>query len=300
MNLSDLALFLRITECGNITTAAQELDMSSAKASAALKRLEAQLGCALFIRTTRKLRLTAAGERFLPHCQDALNTLQTGISQLGHDDVLSGNLTLSLPSDLGRNLLLPWLDHFLAEHPALSVRLEVGDHLADFYHDRIDLAIRYGKPDDSSLVAFPLCTTRRVICASPDYLRKAGTPQHPQDLQQHNCLLYLLGERTHDLWHFNTQDETIRVRVHGNRICNDADLVRRWAIAGQGIALKSALDLTEDLKAGRLHLVLTDFTTEPLHLWLVCPSRSQVSPAVRLMRESLRAYCQQLAAYTSD
>lgn len=295
MNLSDLALFLRITECGNITTAALELDMSTAKASAALKRLETQLGCALFIRTTRKLRLTAAGERFLPHCQAALNALQTGLSQLSYDDTLSGNLTLSLPSDLGRNILLPWLDQLMAAHPMLSIRLEAGDHLADFYHDRIDLAIRYGEPADSSLVAFPLCTTRRVICASPEYLRKAGTPQHPLELQQHNCLLYLLGERTHDLWHFRDKEGDLRVKVSGNRICNDADFVRRWAVAGHGIALKSALDLVDDLHTGRLTTLLIHYETEPLKLWLVCPARSQVSPAVRIIRESLRAFCQQLS-----
>lgn len=211
-----------------------------------------------------------------------------------NDAALSGALTISVSSDFGRNLLLPWLDQLLETHPQLVVHLQAGDQLADFYHDRVDLAIRYGKPEDSSLVAFPLCSTNRVVCASPAYLESHGTPTHPRELANHNCLLYMLSERTHDLWQFTHPDETVRVKVTGNRFCNDADFVRRWAVAGKGIALKSALDLTDDLTHGRLVPLLTDYATEPLTLWLVCPARSQVSPAVRLIREQLRTYCQTL------
>lgn len=295
MKVADLELFIRIAHSGNITSAAAELNLSPATASAAIKRLEQQLAKELFIRSTRKLRLSEAGERFLPFCSEALEKLKEGEQALQDESTeLSGPLRISVSSDLGRNLLLPWLDEFLIQHPKLQINLNVSDSLSDFYHDRVDIALRYGAPQDSSLVAFPICDVDRILCAAPSYLAQAPVLEQPSQLSEHNCLLYLLADRTYDLWPFKQGDSVEKIKVRGNRICDDADLVRRWAVAGKGIAFKSQLDLANDLKAGHVIELLPEFRAAPIQLWLVCPSRKQVNPAVTQVRDYLRSRCQQL------
>ncbi len=299
MNLADLELFVRTADSGSISAAARELDVSPAAASAAIKRVEKQLDTQLLVRSTRKLRLTDAGERYLSHCRRALAELQQAGQALhtGKGEV-AGTLRLSVSSDFGRNMLLPWLDRFMDRYPRLKLRMSVSDSLSDFYRDRVDIALRYGEPEDSSLIAFRIVETERVLCASPEYLRQHGIPRHPEQLKQHNCLFYLLGERTHDQWRFtdNRNNQPLKISVQGNRVCDDADIVRRWAVAGKGIALKSRLDMARDLRAGRVVELLTDYRQEPATLWLICPSRQQVTPAVLEFRDMLREQCTALLA----
>ncbi len=145
MNTSDLELFIRTADCGNITAAAGQLDTSPAAASAALKRLEKQLGVELFIRSTRQLRITAEGERFLLHCRQAIDSLEYAKASIAEmQGEIAGEIRMSVSSDLGRNLVLPWLDDVMDDNPQLSVQLSIGDSLADFYMDRVDVALRYG------------------------------------------------------------------------------------------------------------------------------------------------------------
>ena len=172
MNTSDLTLFVQIAQTGSITASAKQVGITTAAASSALKRLENQLGVALFIRTTRQLRITTAGEKFLFHCQQALNSLQQGLisaqESLGN---ITGQLRLSVSSDLGRNILIPWVDEMMLENPSLSIDLTVSDSLTNFFEDKVDLALRYGKPQDSNMIAFHIATLNRVTCASPDYIK---------------------------------------------------------------------------------------------------------------------------------
>lgn len=292
MNTSDLNLFLRIAETGSITEAARQQGTSSAAASTALKRLEQQLDVQLFIRSTRSLRITSAGEKFLFHCRQAMELLEQGIAS-AHvtQGKVSGELRLSVSSDLGRNIVLPWLDELMDLHPALSVRLTVGDSLSDFFADDVDLALRYGKPADSSLVAFHIATINRITCASPDYISRFGEPYHPDELVDHNCLLYKLDERLFSTWEFLRENETFRVRVRGNRITDDTDIIRRWAVAGRGIVYRSQIDIEAELNRGALIPLLTEYRSPPAQLFLLCPGRKQVSPAVIELREMLRNKC---------
>ncbi|OMH30308.1 LysR family transcriptional regulator [Motiliproteus sp. MSK22-1] len=295
MNTADLSLFVRTADTGSITASARQLDISPAAASAALKRLEKQLETELFIRSTRQLRITAEGERFLLYCRRALEALDEGKTSLRvMRGEISGRLRFSVSSDLGRNLVLPWLDEMMEDHPDLSLQLSVGDSLSDFYLDRVDIALRYGEPEDSSMVAFQITTVDRVICASPDYLEKFGKPTHPNDLKHHNCLRYRLDNQVYDEWELNNSDGTYKVKVKSNRLCNDADIVRRWAVAGKGIAFKSRLDMIADLQSGRVVELLTDYNSAPLTLWLVCPTRKQVTPTALMLRDMLREKCADL------
>ena len=294
MQINDLMLFVRVADCGSITAAATELELSPAAASAALKRLEKQLDTSLFIRSTRRLRLTDTGERYLIHCRRALADLSLG--QQAIDDVkekISGVVSLAVPSDTGRSVLLPWLDDFMDEYPQLKFRLHIGDTLSDFYHDKIDVALRIGTPKDSSLVAFQIAKVKRLLCASPEYIAKHGAITSIEQLSDHNCLFFMLDERTHDQWRFTKNGREFKVRVTGNRTCNDAEVARRWAVAGKGLVYKSALDLGEDILRGRLVPMLKDFEGESADLYLVCPGREHVTPVILLLRDMLRARCKQ-------
>lgn len=293
MNTNDLALFVCTADSGSITRAAEKLSMTTAAASAALKRLEKQLDVQLFIRSTRRLRITAEGDRFLVYCREALERLDAGKASLHEfQGKVAGELRISAPSDIGRNLLLPWIDEIMEQHSELSINLTLGDSLSDFYLDQVDLAIRYGDLEDSSMVAFKLDKVIGVVCASPSYLEKYGIPQTPEDLKNHNCLLYHRNNRVHDLWEFLTTEEDVetkhKVRVESNRSSNDSDVVRLWALAGKGIAYKSIQDLGEDLRQGRLVRILEDYKSEEVDLNLICPSREQITPAVLLIRDIFR------------
>lgn len=204
-------------------------------------------------------------------------------------------MSLSVSSDFGRNLFVPWLDDFLLDFPQLQVRLHLGDNISSFYHDKIDVAVRYGKPQDSNQVAFPICCADRLLCASPEYLAKFGKPETLEQLAQHNCLFYKLDDRTHDQWQFERDGQEFKIRVTGNRSANDAEIARRWAVAGKGLVFKSSLDLAEDIMAGRLVPLLPEYRGESVNLYLVCPGREHVTPVVLLLREMLRQQTQALS-----
>ncbi|HEU4537521.1 MAG TPA: LysR family transcriptional regulator, partial [Polyangiaceae bacterium] len=169
-----LALFVATADAGSLSAAARRLGLTPAAASAALKRLEAELGALLFVRSTRSLRLTPEGERFLHYGRRALLLLREGREAVarGHD-AAGGTLQVSAPSDLGRRHVLAWLDEFQARQPGLRLRLQLSDRLAGLHREPVDVALRYGKPRDSALVALPVAPyNRRVLCASPDYLAR--------------------------------------------------------------------------------------------------------------------------------
>ena len=194
-----------------------------------------------------------------------------------------------MPSDLGRNVLLPWLDEFQRRHPRVGFQVRISDRLADLFRQPVDLAVRYGTPADSSLVALPLSeSNRRVVCASPAYLARHGTPQAPADLRRHNCLSFVLGESLHDRWTFERDGVSQTVPVKGDRVSDDGELVRRWALAGCGVAYKSRYDVLEDLRAGRLVQLFGDHLGEPSPLYLLCVHRMLLSPAVKRLRACLQ------------
>lgn len=288
--IEDLQLFIHAASHGGLSAAARELDMAPAAASAALKRLEGVLQVRLFVRSTRSLRLTAEGERYLAYARQILQAVEDGAASVARDaQEVGGELSLSMPSDLGRNVLLPWLDAFQAQHPMVRFRIRISDRLADLYRQPVDIAIRYGEPEDSTMVALPLVPdNRRVLCASPAYLKRHGRPQALADLQQHNCLRYVLGDAVHERWVFHRNGRIETMTVQGDRVCDDADLVRRWAVAGKGLAYKSALDIRADLKSGKLVALLPELDGEPAPLNLVCAHRLMLSPSVTALRTFLQ------------
>lgn len=294
--LRELEIFIRTAETGSLSEAARQLDLTPAAASAAVKHLEAGLGVALFIRSTRSLRLTHAGEVFLQHCLPGVQMITDGYhAVLSGGTVLRGMLQISLPSDLGRNSVLPWLDEFQASYPEVKLRLDISDRLADLFSEPVDLALRYGALPDSNMVALPVAPdNHRVLCASPAYLAEYGTPTHIDQLPQHNCLCFMLGDYVYDRWRFTQNGQETSVVVSGNRISVDGDAVRRWAVAGHGIAYKSLLDIADDLQTGRLVRLCSDWTADAAPLNLLCASRRQISPLVQALQQFLSKKCSTL------
>lgn len=295
MQIEDLEVILKVAEFRGITAAAESLDMRVATASAAIKRVEKQLGAELFIRTTRQLRLSAAGERYIPSCQEAVAMLAQAHQHVKEElAVIDGELRLALSSDLGRNIVVPWLDEFLTMHPSVKLKINLSDSNIDFYRDAVDIALRYGSPTDSNLYGFKICDVPGLLCATEEYLSEFGQPKHPQELVRHNGLFYQLYDVIHDVWTFSKDGESFKVKMHGNRASNDGDLVRRWCVSGKGLAVKSSLDMSNDLLDKRVVPVMNDYQARKTELWLVCPSRQSITPAVRLLRDFLKTKCHEV------
>jgi len=290
IRLEDLQLFLRSAALGGFSEAAREADLLPGQVSAAIKRLEKTLDTRLFARSTRSLRLTPEGERYLPFAQQALDSLREGRDQLaGSRAELRGVLQASAPSDLGRTLLLPWLTEFRRQHPQLRLRLSCADRVADVFREPVDVAIRYGEIEDASFIALPLAPwNRRVLSAAPAYLARAGAVESVEDLAARDCLVYALSGRMHEKWSLTEAGERRVVHVRGVLQSDDGEVVRRLAVAGEGVAYKSWLDVAEDLRATRLVLLLPHAKGEPAPVNLVCPHRRQFSPAVQQLYRWLR------------
>lgn len=295
MSVDDLKVVLKVAEFRNITAAATSLDMLAATASAAVKRVESQLGVELFVRSTRQLRLSTAGEKYIPQCAEALNLLEQARQNIrSGTELVGGEIRLSVSSDLGRNRVVPWIDDLMTLYPDLSLRVQITDSNVDFFRDSVDMALRYGSPDDSGVYGFKICDVPRVLCAAPDYIAQHGLPSHPNELATHNGLFYQLQDIPYDLWTFTRGSTEFRVKMTGNRASNDGDLVRRWCVAGKGVAVKSCLDVSEDLLAGRLVNFMPEFQAQASELWLICPSRQSITPAMRILRDYLKQQCQDL------
>lgn len=269
-HLNDLQLVIRIADLQNISAASRELSITPAAASAALKRLEKKLNCQLFVRSTRKMQLTEEGQLFIESSREAIKILELASSTLNNsNDQLSGDLGLSMPSDLGRNIVSAWLDEFLALAPSLTLTLYLSDHMSDLLDQKIQLALRYGNLADSALKRRYLTSSRRYVVASPEYIAQFGEPTSPAELQQHKLLNWNLGHKNHQQWTFTQDNQPLNIAIKPFKTTNDGALVREWAVAGQGIAYKSWLDIAKDVEQGRLCVLLTDYLTEEIPLQLV-------------------------------
>lgn len=269
-HLNDLKLAIRIADLQNISAASRELNLTPAAASAALKRLEQRLNCQLFVRSTRNMRLTEEGQLFIESSREAINILELASNTLNNNnDQLSGDLGLSMPSDLGRNIVSAWIDEFLVSAPSLTLTLYLSDHMSDLMDQKIQLALRYGHLTDSVLKRRYLTSSPRYVVASPTYIKEFGQPNSPAELQQHKLLSWNLGSKNLQQWTFNKDNQRIQTPISPIKTTNDGALLRQWAIAGQGIAYKSWIDIAEDVEQGRLKVLLTDYLTEDVPLQLV-------------------------------
>ncbi|WP_339066621.1 LysR family transcriptional regulator [Teredinibacter turnerae] len=258
--LAELRQFVAVVETGGFTAAAHRLHQTTASVSLAIKRMETQLGARLFERSTRNLQLTEQGAQFYQVSKRTLSVLQEGVESLRvSQDAVRGPLVIAAPGDLALTLLGRMLREFQHKFPEVALDLRVSDSVSGVVGEGIDLALRYGPLPDSELVARELHTGRRLLCASPDYLNRAGVPRSLADLSEHRCLCFRRSGRADTQWQFMQEGERFAVTVNCALVTDNSAVARDWALAGEGLVYKSGLDVHDDIAAGRLQTVLTDY-----------------------------------------
>ncbi len=264
------------------------MGVAPSSVSRQINELEAELSVQLFQRTTRKLSLTEAGQVFHERAAKIildLDEARLAVSQLGSP---SGVLRISVPSGIGRELVASNLPAFLARYPGIQVVLSMTDELVDMVEDRLDVAIRMGQLSDSTLRARKIVESRRLVCASPEYLDKAGEPKTPGDLAGHNCLTWR-AHPGHNVWKFRHKKRTHEVRVTGDFFARSADALIAAAAAGLGLVLLPDLMIGHELRQKLLRPVLTQYQTVPgtTPLWAVHSHGRQVPPKIRVFIDFL-------------
>ncbi|WP_116521761.1 LysR family transcriptional regulator [Achromobacter insuavis] len=297
--LGDMRLFAEAAALGSLSAAGRKLGLSAAAASARLLKLEAALHTRLFHRSTRHLQLTEEGRLYLAHCEIALRAVDDAESALlAGQNAVRGKLRISASADFGRNLLSQWLDEFSAAHPDLKIALTLSDSLSNLLQDDIDLAIRFGRPQDGTLVARQLAPNWRVLCAAPDYLARHGVPRTPADLARHAFIVLVTTAGPLNTFHFarDGHPESYTVPLEQAWETNDGALARRWALAGRGIARKTIWDAIDDLQAGRLVAVLPEYRVDEAGVHAVFHGTRYMAPRVRRLLDFLVARFAQATA----
>lgn len=289
LELPAIQLALRVDELGSVAAAARELDMLPATATAAIRRLETQLGAALFTRSSRALRATPEGAGFLQRAREALLLLDDGVSALREPLVqVRGLLRLGVPSDLGVTVLRPLLDEFLDLHPGLQLSLHASDRVSDLAREPVDAALRYGEPQQPGAIVRRLAENRRILVASPAYLARAGTPAGADDIARHEGIGLRLAGRPANVWKMLEGDRPIELRPRIRRTADSGLVTRLWAVAGHGIAQKAKLDVAHDLAEGRLLRVLPGLQSEPYPLVLALARGMHLTARVRALGDFLQ------------
>lgn len=275
-----MAVFVAVADTGSFAAAAQAQNLSAVMVGKHVHQLEAHLGARLLQRDTRKQRLTEVGESFLEDCRRILDQVRHAESvaeRLRHDGQPSGRLRITAPVTLGGNAVATVVTEFLQRHPEVAVELVLSDRMSDLIAEAFDVAIRIGPlPDSDHLVARPLRPYRMIVCASPEYLSRHGTPSDPRELVGHSCLNHLLWH--HDAgWRFeHIAAEPLRLR--GRFASNNGEALRRAAVAGCGILLQPEVLLADDLAAGRLLPLFADQLPPPRPVHLLYPRDRQPLP----------------------
>jgi DNA-binding transcriptional LysR family regulator len=292
----DLQLVLAVADQGSLTAAARALDMEPPAVTKRLAALESRLGLRLFHRTTRRLGLTDEGEVFCARARE----LQAGLADLEAElqervGEPRGLIRLASTLGFGRRWVAPAIADFQARHPAVEVQLQLMEQWPDLGTGSFDAAVWLWQPPEGGVVMRKLAANRRVVVASPDYLREHGLPKHPADLAHHHCLVVREHDSRYATWRLTALDRRRRpadvaVRVSGPLSSNSGEVVRDWALAGRGLMLRSLWDVHEALADGRLVQVLPDYAMLDADVhWVVRP-RAAGAPLpwrLRLLQDHL-------------
>lgn len=286
--LIEMNAFAAVVEAGSFTAAAGARGLSKAALSRHVAQLEDRLGLRLLNRTTRRLSLTEAGRAFYEGCQRMLNEAEGAEAQVTALAAKPrGVLRLSAPMSFGNTHLAPLLAEFLEACPELRLDLVLGDRPVDLVEEGFDAALRIGTLSDSSLIARRLCKVETYICGAPAYLRRAGLPQHPQDLKGHNCLLYSYSSEGR-FWRFHGPEGQLAVEVAGRVVANNGDALLTLALAGQGLLTLPSFFAAPWLRAGRLVRLLPGWERSPgMGIHLVYPARRNAPPKLRALIDFL-------------
>lgn len=283
-----IPFFVAVTEAGSFTKAAGKLGVTKSAVSRRISDLEEELGVQLLQRSTRRLSLTEAGERYLVHARRALHEAehaQDAASELQR--LPRGRLRLNAPMSFGRLHVAPAIPDFLARYPDIQIDMTMEDRAVDLVEGGYDLAIRVGTLADSSMVARKLTTSRNVICASPAYVAAHGAPATPEALRDHDCLLYSYYSGANE-WTFIRDGRPESVRVTGSYRVNNSEALREAVLQGAGIARIPTFIVGPDIAEGRLQRPLSEYHMPSQDIYAIWPERQYMPAKVRLFIDFLR------------
>jgi DNA-binding transcriptional LysR family regulator len=288
---NELQLVVELVRAGGMSAAARELGVTPAAVSKRLAQIEARLGVRLVNRSTRRLSLTAEGEVYLENARRILGEIED-LDQLiaGRQDSPRGLLKINAPLGFGRSYIAPAIAEFARKYPEVSLQLQLTDSPADFVQDAVDVAVRFGDLPDTRLIARKIAPNRRLVCASPGYLKAHGVPATPHDLARHQCIVLRQNEAAYGLWRFTKGRRSETVKVRGNLSSNDGEVTLTWGLAGLGILQRAEWDLARYLRSGRLVQVLEDYALPQADIYAVFPERHHLSAKVRVFVDFLVAY----------
>jgi DNA-binding transcriptional LysR family regulator len=281
--LKQLESFVSVATKGSLTATAHAEGVAPAVIGRRIDALEARLGVKLLVRTTRKITLTHEGSAFLEDCQRVLADLASAEASVSAGGVkASGHLRITAPAGFGRRHVAPLVPKFIAQHPEVSVSLNLGDRVVDIVNEGFDCAVRVGDLPDSSLISVRLADNRRLCVATPGYLKRAGRPQQPSDLSRHECLTLSSDASQSRGWAFLVDGTVTHLRPSGRLDCSDGQVLHDWCVEGLGIAWRSTWEVESEVASGRLQTVLDDFAAPPNGIYAVFPHAKHLPLRVRL------------------
>ena len=281
--LKQIESFVAVSTKGSLTAAALAEGVAPAVIGRRIDALEERLGVKLLVRTTRRITLTHEGSAFLEDCQRLLADLANAEASVTEGGVkASGHLRITAPAGFGRRHVAPLVPAFAAQHPDVSLSLNLSDRVVDIVNEGFDCAVRVGDLPDSSLVSVRLADNRRLCVAAPAYLQRAGTPAAPAELMRHQCLTLSSDASQTRGWAFRVDGEAIHLRPGGRLDCSDGQVLHDWCLRGLGLAWRSTWEVEQDVAAGRLQVVLEDYAAPPNGIYAVFPQRKHLPLRVRL------------------
>ena len=288
--------FVSVATKGSLSAAARAEGVAPAIIGRRLDALESHLGVKLLLRTTRRISLTHEGSAFLENCQRLLSDVANAEDSVSAGGLkASGHLRITAPAGFGRRHVAPLAPLFHAQNPDVKISLNLSDRVIDLAAEGFDFAVRVGDLPDSSLVSVRLSDNRRLCVATPAYLQKHGTPQHPSELMQHSCLTLSSDASQTRGWAFKAQNpedsespEVFHIRPHGPLDCSDGQVLHSWCLAGMGIAWRSTWEVENDIRSGKLIEVLADFAAPPNGIYGVFPQRKHLPLRLRLWIDFLK------------
>ncbi len=288
--LSNLVAFAHVARAGSFSAGAERLDIATSVASKRVSKLERALGVRLLHRTTRRLSLTEAGEAYLEHCGRILEELDLGEAAVGKlRGKARGLLRVTAPTEYSSHRIAPLLPAFLAQYPEIVIELEASDRVVGLVQERYDIGIRILREPPPGMAQRRLAPLRSVVCASPAYLKRRGTPHAPEDMERHDCLTIpdYMGRGE---WLFARDGREISVRVRGRCTSNSSGALRTLALAGVGIALLPDYVAAADVASGALRAVLGDYESYPgVAVYAVYPQQRFVPPKLRAFIDFIAA-----------
>lgn len=291
--LKQMESFVSVATRGSLTAAAHAEGVAPAIMGRRLDALEERLGVKLLVRTTRRISLTHEGSAFLEDCQRLLTDVANAEASVSAGGVkASGHLRITAPAGFGRRHVAPLIPKFRELHADVTISLNLSDRVVDIAGEGYDCAVRVGDMPDSSLVSVRMADNRRLCVATPDFLKRHGTPAQPQDLTRFDCLVLSSDASQTRGWAFSVPKEGVREVMHlrpsGPMDCSDGQVLHNWCLAGYGIAWRSSWEVEEEIAEGRLVTVLEDYAAPPNGIYAVFPQRKHLPLRVRLWVDFLK------------